>query len=232
MDILLTILGVALPTFAAIFFHRRAAKAKAQAAYLKKVVARREKSAAAHTARVTVEAAAAVKAEEVKAAAKTETKTETEKVRVTRKSKGSAAAAMEHLRRLKIIILALALVGYTTGVRAEPCTEGISLMAGDSVDCDTECLPEPDLMKLVERSIALTELEKLVAADKLTTDAAYARSQGDLAQCQADLTATETDCVKQLQPDEWSPSTYILIGVAVFVGGVVVGALTYHELSR
>lgn len=230
MDAILTIAAIVAPGLIAWFMHQKAARAEAQARYLREAAERRRKAAIRKgelQATMDQVDAGLAKAKEGNSAEAAE---ELEKVYADTSKKGAAHAAMEHLKRLKVLVLAVAIAAAPLEARAERCENGISVKAGDTVPCDVECIPEAALLTLVKRSVELENLKK----DHADTLMAHQRKVETLEQAvrdaEAETLAAEASCVKHLEPSGPSTSTLILIGVVIFVVGAGSGALAYHQL--
>ena len=234
METLLMVLGVAAPAALAWFFHRRAARLAARADYLEKAVKRRQ-VADDRRAVIAAEEAAAMQEVATKHAEATQTVVqETATVADAMRSRGKAAAASEHVKRLRSgapLALAACII-HAGSVRAEPCKEGVTVMAGERLDCDAECLPEDDLDFLLKRSLRLMQAEADLAKEKETRAVEQRAATKRYDGCMADYLALEKSCAEAVSvtADTLSPSTYVLIVVGVFVVGVAAGAGLYHAL--
>lgn len=187
------------------------------------------KVAADTKAKAKAEAAAATVAIEEKAAM----------VEQVAAQKGKAKAASAYVKAMKkggTMLLILAYLGYSTNeAHAVDCAEGVSLKTGEVIACDAECLPGDELDFLVKRSIAC-EKEEVEHKSVLRMYQAEVSTLGDqLALCDAQNEDLQEDLaaltVKVAEP-ETAMSTYILIGIGIFVTGVALGATAVYQLER
>jgi|GEM_PF-3217758 len=230
MDILLSILALAIPGLIALFLHRKDAAADKLAAYHKKTVARRAYSAQRQSAVRGEVVQLEAELVETKTTTSLQTKEEAARVKEAAMQSGAAKAAVEHLRRLPIFILLTAF--GASSVRAEPCTDGYTLQAGETLPCDAECLPEPSLMKLVSRSTSLTECEANATATTTTHAKITEALRKDIDLAFQAVLQSEADCLDVIQPDGASTGTVVLVAVVSIVVGALGGVLLYTQLAR
>lgn len=153
--------------------------------------------------------------------------------------KGTAKAASAYVKAMKkggTMLLILAYLGYSTeSVRAEACADGVSLKKGETIDCDAECLPEEELMFLLERSIKCEKDEVEHKSVLRMYQAEHTKLNDDLALCEAQNEDLAQDLatlsVKVAEPPT-PTSTYILIGIGIFVTGVALGATAVYQFER
>lgn len=227
METILTILAVAVPGLLAWLFHGRAAKLEAQNEYLRKTAERRRKlDERKEVIRKEVEAAEAEFFEKKEASA-AEASHEMSVIEADAREKGVAASAMEHLKRLKLVLLACALAMYPVSARADECTDGYSVKAGQALPCDAECLPAPSLMTLIKRSVSLEKLERDHAAYVEAAQKKLAAAQAEIAAERAAREAAEDAAVGDAG---MGTDTLVLVGVLVFLVGAAAGAGAYHAL--
>lgn len=228
-ETILTVLAIGLPGLMAFFFHARATRLEAQNKYLRKTAERHrklaEKKEALRAELIAADAAADVAVVE----SKKEAAAEIEAVRADTKKSGAARAAMEHLKRLKVLLITAAVVGAPLQARAAPCTDGHTLMAGQTLDCDAECLPEEAILTLVGRSIELDQVKRDCA-----TQAALAAKREEilLKDVALERAAREEAEAAAVGDAGWSTPTTILVVVTAALLGAAGGALAYHSLSK
>lgn len=196
------------------------------------------KQAAAKAAAQRAAATKALIAEEKKAAvaAIEEKAAMVEKVAA---KKGTAKAASAYVKSLKkggTMLLVLAYLGYSTeAARAEACTDGVTLKKGEVIDCDAECLPEEELKFLLDRSIACEKAEVEHKSVLRMYQAEHAQLNDQLALCDAQNEGLQEDLaaltIKVAEPPT-PMSTYILIGIGIFVTGVALGATAVYQFER
>ena len=196
------------------------------------------KQAAAKAAAQRAAATKALIAEEKKAAIAA-IEEQAAMVEQTAAKKGKAKAASDYVKTLKkggTMLLILAYLGYSTeSVRAEACTDGVTLKKGEVIDCDAECLPEEELDFLVKRSIACEKAEVEHKSVLRMYQAEHTQLNDQLALCDAQNEDLQEDLaaltIKVAEP-ETAVSTYILIGIGIFVTGVALGATAVYQLER
>ena len=201
-----------------------------------------ERAAAKHAAR----SAAAKLAAETKAKAAEEAKAATvvieEKAAMVEQvavKKGRAKAASAYVKAMKqggTMLLVLAYLGYSTQpAQAVNCAEGVTLKAGEVIACDAECLPEDELDFLVKRSIACEKMEVEHKSVLRMYQAEVTKLNDNLALCDALNEDLQEDLAKltiKVAEPETPMSTYILIGVGIFVTGVALGGLAVVQFER
>lgn len=188
------------------------------------------------------DAAAAAKAkadEEAKAAAAVIEEKAAEVAEVKRK-RGVGAAASARAKQVRAAkqagtaLLILAFLTHTTSVRADACTDGFSLKAGDKAPCAAECLPAEDLEVLLEDSVQCERLrlDHDTVLKKHTADVTAFSTK--LALCDQHVAKLEKQLadVTVVPPAETSTSTYILIGIGVFVAGMAAGSALVYKFDR
>ena len=201
-----------------------------------------ERAAAKQAARQ----AAAKVAAEAKAKAKAEAEAATvaieEKAAMVEQvaaKKGKAKAASAYVKAMKkggTMLLILAYLGYSTNeAHAADCEDGVSLKAGDVIACDAECLPADELDFLVKRSLLCEKLEVEHKAVLLMYQAEVTKLNDTLAVCDAQNEGLQEDLAKltvTVAEPETSTSTYLLIGIGIFVTGVALGATAVYQFER
>lgn len=228
-ETILTLLAIGLPGLMAFFFHTRAERLEAQNNYLRKTAERQRKLAEKkETLRAEVAKAEEVAKEEVAASA-TAAAEETKRVTTDTVKHGAAHAAMEHLKRLKVLLVAAALIGAPLKARAEPCSDGHTLMAGKTLTCDAECLPAEAVILLTARSIKLSQLER-----DCTTQAELARKREDVLKQEVILEREAREAAEAAAVGDagWSTSTTVLVIATAFLAGAAAGAYAYHSLNK
>lgn len=199
---------------------------KAELDYTKKSAKRREHIDAKKAEAREAADAEVAEAREAAAAAREGVAAEEAVVATTKKKSGAAKAASEHVKRLRGLVAFIICAFAASTVRAAPCPEGRTVMAGEVIDCDAECLPEADLLFLLDRSLALSRLtvdyaeaEAVHAAHtrELTTNLVTLRAAYD--EQEASCASALKDCASATTATE----TYILAAVGVFILGVGVG---------
>lgn len=236
---LFSLLLAALPFVGYFAMRKRVAKLTAANEALRKDAERAAaKQAASKAAAQRAAATKAIIAEEKKAAlASIEEKAAM--VEQTAAKKGKAKAASAYVKTLKkggTMLLVLAYLGYSTeSARAEACTDGVSLKKGEVIDCDAECLPGDELDFLVKRSIACEKFEVEHKSVLRMYQAEHAKLNDQLALCDAQVAGLQEDLadltIKVAEPPT-PVSTYILIGIGIFVTGVALGAAAVYQLER
>lgn len=153
--------------------------------------------------------------------------------------KGTAKAASAYVKAMKkggTMLLVLAYLGYSTeSARAEACPDGVSLKKGETIDCDAECLPEDELMFLLERSIKCEKDEVEHKSVLRMYQAEHTKLNDDLALCEAQNEDLAQDLAKlsvKVAEPVTPTSTYILIGIGIFVTGVALGATAVYQFER
>lgn len=201
-----------------------------------------ERAAAKQAAR----AAAAKLAAETKAKAAEEAKAATavieEKAAMVEQvavKKGRAKAASAYVKAMKkggTMLLVLAYLGYSTKpAQAATCAEGVTMKAGEVIACDAECLPEDELDFLVKRSIACEKMEVEHKSVLRMYQAEVTQLNDNLALCDAlneDLKEDLAKLTTKVAEPETPMSTYILIGVGIFVTGIALGATAVYQFER
>jgi hypothetical protein len=236
MNIVLTILGILAPAWAAWFMYRRSQRLAARTTYLEDALRRRQAAAEVKVAIALEEQKARTEVAAKHAAQAEVIKDEEEAIIVATKTEGKAKAASDHVKRLrntaKLVFLAFALWSADAHATPRPCQEGVTLMAGQRIDCDAECLPADDLDFLLERSTRLMKVENDCARAKGEHEAALIAATKRYDQCMGDYVSLEKSCEKAVTStaDTISPSTYVLVAVGIFVVGMVAGGAAYHAL--
>ena len=200
-----------------------------------------ERAAAKHAAR----AAAAKLAAETKAQAKAEaaaaTKAIEEKAAMVEQvaaKKGRAKAASDYVKAMKkggTMLLILAYLGYSTDAHATACKDGVTLKQGEVIACDAECLPEDELDFLVKRSLLCEKLEVEHKSVLLMYQAEVAKLNDHLAICEAQNAGLQEDLAKltvTVAEPETDASTYLFIGLGIFVTGIALGGLAVAQFER
>lgn len=185
-------------------------------------------------------AAAKAKAEEEAKAALVVVEEKEQEVEQVKRTRGVGAAASTRAKQLRAAkqagtaLLILAFLGYTTDVRAADCDEGFSLKAGDKSPCTVECLPAEDLEVLLEDSKQCERLriDHDTVLKKHTADVTAFSTK--LALCDQHVAKLEKQLadVTVVPPAETSTSTYILIGIGVFVAGMAAGSALVYKFDR
>lgn len=236
INIIAAIFGALGPAWIAWMLYRRGERLAARAQYLEEAVKRRQRAEEVKASIAAEEAAAVaeVKAKHTEAVAAV--REEEQKIESTRKASGLAKAASEHVKRIrntaKLIIVAFGLHAADARAVPEPCAEGVTLMAGDRIDCDAECLPADELEFLLKRSTRLPEIEADLERERGEHKAALRAASKRYDQCLSDYLDLEKSCEKATvtTADTISPSTYVLVAVGIFLVGVAAGAAGYHAL--
>jgi hypothetical protein len=228
----------ALPFVGYFVMRRRVAQLEAVAKVQEQNAARAAARQRAREAKAKEAAALQATLAAAKQEALAEVEVKTEQVLVAAKKKGTAAATSDYVKRIRkggTMLLLLAFLGYSTEARAEACKEGYTVKAGESLDCDAECLPEDELLFLVKRSLACEKLE-IEHATVLKQHAIDLQKAGDeLALCEAGLEDTQEDLAKltgKVVEPETPPSTYIMIGFGILITGLTIGSYATYELLR
>lgn len=236
---LLALLLAAIPFIGYYAMRRRAASlAAANEALRKEVVRIAAKKAAAKASAQRAAATKAIIAEEKKAAI-ADVEQRAAMVEQVAAKKGKAKAASDYVKTLKkggTMLLVLAYLGYSTeSVRAEACTDGVSLKQGDKIDCDAECLPGDELDFLVKRSIACEKLEVEHKSVLRVHQAELTKLNDDIALCEAQNEGLQEDLAKlttKVAEPTTPVSTYFLIGIGIFVTGLALGGAAVYQLER
>jgi hypothetical protein len=228
----------ALPFVGYFVMRRRVAELEAVATAHAQNAARTAAKQRAKTTKAKEAAAAKEVVEEAKEAAIAAVEVKAEEVRTTAKKKGTAAASSEYVKRIRkggTMLLILAFLGYSAEARAEACKDGHTLKAGEVLDCDAECLPEDELLFLVNRSLEC-EKRDIEHATVLKRHAIDIQKAGDeLALCEAALEDTQEDLAKlsgAVAQPETPASTYIMIGFGILITGLTLGSYATYELLR
>lgn len=205
---------------------QRSRQLKAELDYTKKSAKRREyiedRKAEARAEAETVVAAA----ESERAEAKAELAAEEAKVETTAASDGLAKAASDHVKRLRGLVAFVVTAFAASTVRASPCPEGRTVMSGQVLDCDAECLPAEDLDFLLKRSLKLIEVEADLEFHRTISEARI-RELNLVVETYEDAYAQQEEaCAAALgacASSSTSTETYIFAAVGIFVVGFSFG---------
>jgi len=238
METWITLIGIGIAGVTAFLAHcsmQRAKRLEAHNDYLRKALDRRQALQGKRDAITAATTAARAEVAEEHKAAIQAVRDEVEKVHEDERKEGLARAASAHVRRMRdagLAVLICAFVSAPLTGRADPCDAGYTVMRGEVAPCDAECLPEDDLRWLLGRSKKLLEVEAELTAEQKQHALTKQEQQDMHAACQAAFDDLEASCDEAVRKSAggWSTSTYILIGVGIFITGMTLGALAYDAI--